>query len=259
MATDYSSVIKTLANNPYSNLADAFSSMSQQCCKSVRPTVGYKELKEQGLIMNKEDETMMNFGMDNMFNGLFGRVAPDMCRLTMSGKIAIKTSNGYKAYDVKKNRLTNCDNFVFSLGEDFFFVIPTNNVQRGDIILASGKPRCVLEVGKNEIKTFCYEDGTISTIVKERHVFMRKQYFYGKIVSLFGNFGDDSKGMDRMMKYMMISQMLKGSKDPRTDTTDFTSLMPMMFMMNGGNFFEGMFDFSDVDDEDGDESGDDDE
>lgn len=250
MATDYSNVLHTLANNPMSNLANAFSNMSYACCESAKPTVGYKELKEHGLIMNKEDETMMNFGMDNMFNGLFGRVAPDMCRLTMSGKIAIKTSNGYKAYDVKKNRLTNCDNFVFSLGEDFFFVIPTNNVQRGDIILASGKPRCVLEVGKNEIKTFCYEDGTISTIVKEHHVFMGKQYFYGKIVSLFGNFGDDSKGMDRMMKYMMMSQMIKGSKDPRTDTTDFTSIMPMMFMMNGGNFFDGMFDFSEDEDED---------
>ena len=68
--------------------------------------------------------------MTNVFNGMFGKVKPGMCRLSMSGKIAIKTSNGYKAYDVTKNRLTNCDSFVFDIGEDMFFVIPTNKLER---------------------------------------------------------------------------------------------------------------------------------
>lgn len=49
--------------------------------------------------------------MFNNFNGMCGAVADGMCRLSMSGQIAIKTSNGYKAYNVKTGRLTNCDNF----------------------------------------------------------------------------------------------------------------------------------------------------
>ena len=51
--------------------------------------------------------------MTNVFNGMFGKIAPGMCRLSMNGGIAVKTSNGYKSYNVKNGRLTNCDSFVF--------------------------------------------------------------------------------------------------------------------------------------------------
>lgn len=182
--------------------------------------------------------------MKNLLNGMFGPVAPGMCRISMSGKTAIKTSNGYKVYDVEKNRLTNCDSFVFDIGEDWFFVIPTNKVQRGDIILASGKPRCVIEANKNEIKTLCYEDGTLETILPERHVFMGKQYFYGKIISMFGNMASGEKGMGNIFKYMMLSQMMGGgSRGPLDQFGGENNLLPMMMLMNGGggNFFDGIF------------------
>ena len=76
------------------------------------------------------------FNMSNMMNGLFGKVASGMCRVSMNGDIAIKTSQGYKTYDVKTGHLLNCDNFAFDIGSDFFFIIPTNKVSKGDIILA---------------------------------------------------------------------------------------------------------------------------
>lgn len=44
--------------------------------------------------------------MTNVFNGMFGKIAPGMCRLSMNGGIAVKTSNGYKSYNVKNGRLT---------------------------------------------------------------------------------------------------------------------------------------------------------
>ena len=187
----------------------------------------------------------MNFNTTNMFNGMFGKIASGMCRLSMSGKMAIKTSQGYKTYDVKTGRLTNCDSFVFDIGEDFFFLIPTNHLVKGDVILAGGKPRCVIEVKDNEIKTFCYEDSTISTIVPEHHVFMGKTYFYGKIVSLF-NFGGKDKGMKNMMKYYMMSEMFKGGNP---STNSMSNMLPMMMSMNGsmGDMFDAldeMFDFS---------------
>ena len=64
------------------------------------------------------------FDSSGVFNGMFGKVAPGMCRLSMNGGIAVKTDNGYKTYNIKTNRLTNCNNFVFNIGEEFFFVIP---------------------------------------------------------------------------------------------------------------------------------------
>ena len=189
-----------------------------------------------------EENEMLN---TNIFNGIFGKIAPGMCRLSMSGKIAIKTTNGYKAYDVESGRLTNCDSFAFDIGEDFFFVIPTNKVERGDIILVSGKPRCVLAVEKNLIKTMNYEDGSIQDIVPERHMFMGKQFFYGKIITMFGEMGAGSgdKGMKQMMKFMMLKEMMGGAKTEG----GLGSVLPMMAMMGGmgGNFFDGMFDFGD--------------
>lgn len=183
------------------------------------------------------------FNMSNMMNGLFGKVANGMCRVSMNGDIAIKTSQGYKTYDVETGHLLNCDNFAFDIGSDFFFIIPTNKVNKGDIILAGGKPRCVIEVKKNAIETFCYEDSTITTIVPECHPFMGRNYFYGKIVSMFGNIKSD-KGTNKMMKFYMLSQMFGGS-NKNTDATGMNQMLPMMMLMNGGmdSMFDGMFDF----------------
>ena len=182
--------------------------------------------------------------MSNMMNGLFGKVANGMCRVSMNGDIAIKTSQGYKTYDVETGHLLNCDNFAFDIGSDFFFIIPTNKVNKGDIILAGGKPRCVIEVKKNAIETFCYEDSTITTIVPEHHMFMGRTYFYGKIVSMFGNAMKSEKGMGNMMKMMLMSQMFGGS-NKNTDATGMNQMLPMMMLMNGGmdSMFDGMFDF----------------
>ena len=55
--------------------------------------------------------------MNNLLNGMFGKVGNGMCRLSMNGNIAVKTSSGYKTYNLKTGRLTNCDSFVFNIGE----------------------------------------------------------------------------------------------------------------------------------------------
>ena len=191
----------------------------------------------------------------NFMNGMFGKIAPGMCKLSMSGGIAVKTSSGYKSYNVKSGRLTNCSNFVFGNTEEFFFVIPTNKVEIGDIILIAGKPKCVIEVAKNKITVINYEDATIDTVIPERHVFMGNTYFYGKIVSMFGNdFKGGKKGMSKMMSYMMMAEFMKGSggTDRFGNPINNNSMLPMMLMMNGGGFtdmFEGMFDFDESEDE----------
>ena len=192
----------------------------------------------------------------NFMNGMFGKIAPGMCKLSMSGGIAVKTSSGYKSYNVKTGRLTNCSNFVFGNTEEFFFVIPTNKVEIGDIILISGKPKCVIEVAKNKITVINYEDSTIDTVLPERHVFMGNTYFYGKIVSMFGNdFKGGKKGMNKMMSYMMMSEFMKGNNTTylNGNAVNNNSMLPMMFMMSGNGFtdmFDGMFDFDEDESED---------
>ena len=58
--------------------------------------------------------------MNSMFNNMFGKIQNGMCRLSMDGLIAIKTSSGYKTYDAKTKKLQNCDNFVFDIGSVSF-------------------------------------------------------------------------------------------------------------------------------------------
>lgn len=192
--------------------------------------------------------------MNNFLNGMFGKVGNGMCRLSMNGDIAVKTSTGYKTYNVKTGKLTNCNNFVFDIGEEFFFVIPTNKVEKGDIILVNGKPKCVIEADKNKITVVNYEDSAVDMILPERHVFMGNTYFYGKIVSMFGNdMFKSKKGTNNIFKYMMLSQMMNGNDGTNGSMAfgNMSAMLPFM-MMGGGNgmseMFDGMFDF-DVDDE----------
>lgn len=182
--------------------------------------------------------------MMNCFNGMFGKLGAGMCRLTMNGKIAVKTSGGYKSYNVKTGKLTNCSNFVFNIGDDFFFIIPTNRVDVGDIILVKGTPRCVIEVDKKTLKVMNYEDMTIDTLVPERHVFMGNTYFYGKVVSLMGTTASKGKnGMKQMMQFMMMNQMMNGNTSGGMNFGG-NNMLPMMLMMNGtgGSLFDGMLD-----------------
>ena len=180
----------------------------------------------------------------NMLDGICGKVAPGLCRLSMGGGIAVKTRFGYRTYDQERKRLTNCDSFVLDIGEDFFFVMPANHVKAGDIILAGGKPRCVTEVGNGTLTVINFEDATVETLLPEHHLFMGNTYLYGRIVSLLGRNGvKDRKGPGRLMKYMMLSGMMKGKEG------GISSLLPMMLL--GG---KGSFDFMDELFDDGEES-----
>lgn len=183
--------------------------------------------------------------IQNQFNGLFGKVKSGMCRLTMSGNIAVQCSNGYKSYNIKKGTLTNVTNFCFNIGDEMFFVIPTNKVEVGDIILVSGKPKCVTAVDKKIITVIDYENSEVRQIVPERHVFMGSTYFYGKIVSMFGNSFKGGKGLGNMMKMMMMSQMMGGNGGGMQQNNGLGQMMAMsMFMGGKDNPFDGMFDFS---------------
>lgn len=189
-------------------------------------------------ITKKENNDMFNFG--NMFNGMFKPVSNGCCKMSMDGQIAVKTSSGYKTFDIKTNRLVNCDNFAFDMN-GMFWVVPTFNVVKGDIIMVNGKPRAVIEVKNSYIETFSYEDSTIDKIVPEHYVFLGKTYCYGKIVSPIASMTKSDEGMNGLMKMMMLSQMFGNGNN-------FNSgFNPMMLMLMGKDFSMGdMFNFGSV-------------
>ena len=185
----------------------------------------------------KDNNDMFDFG--NFFNGFFKPVSNGCCKMAMNGKIAIKTSNGYKTFDVKTKRLVNCDNFAFDM-PNMFWMVPTMSVKIGDIIMINGKPKAVLNVKDGYIETFSYEDSTIDKTVVETHVWMGKKYCYGKIVCPFGNMMSSDGGMENMMKMMMFSQMFGNGSNSSN------GFNPMMFMLMGSKDFSMSDMFSDM-------------
>ena len=214
----------------------------------------YLEPKEN---LNREVKPM-DFGfenMGNMFKGMFAPLADGCCKLAMNGEIAVKTSNGYKTYNLKKKRLTNVGSFAFDMF-NMFWSIPTNHVEVGDIILVNkgGRrtPRCVTKVADDVITAVNYEDNEVCQILPERHILMGKVYFYAKVFCPFKNMMSGGSGMGSMIKMAMMSQMLNGGNAGSGNM--FGNMMPLMLMAgkdspfnsifggeDGGNMFEGMF------------------
>lgn len=181
--------------------------------------------------------------LQEQFGSMFGKLQPGMCKLTMNGNIAVKCSNGYKTYNVKKGTLTNVTNFCFNVDE-MFFIIPTNKVAVGDIIIVAGRPKCVTAVDKKIITVIDYENSEVRQVVPERHVFMGSTYFYGKIISMFGNAFKNGNGMQNAIKMMMMSQMM-GGNGANMNNGGLGQMMAMSMMMGGGKNspFDGAFDF----------------
>jgi hypothetical protein len=191
---------------------------------------------------------------DNMFNGICGRIKPGNCRLSYTGGVAIRTADGtYKTYNLKTGQLTNCDRFVFDVGDDLFMMIPTRKLKKGDIVLFGGQPKCVIEVlGNKHVKVINYNTAVIEEVVPERHVFMGRR-FYGKIVSLMGNgFLKGGKGgmFKNLLKFKMMSSLFGGGKGGGmfNGNGGLGQMMAMSMMMgNGGfgdmfgNMFNGLF------------------
>lgn len=189
--------------------------------------------------------------LDNMFGGIIGKIERGACRLSMNGRIAVRTSDGYKTYNEKTGNLTNCSNFVLDLCDDMFMVIPTRTLNPGDIVLINGKPMYILELkAKNRVEAMSYEDSTIQTVIPERHAIMGRK-FYGKIVSLMGKGFGCGKGsfFKNMLKLKMMTAMMGGSKS--SDSMLGGNALPMMMLMGGGSMdglFDGMLDDESDDD-----------
>lgn len=225
---------------PYTTPVEGGTVINGKSTEEIIDTYLEKKLNE----INKEENSMVNG--NNFLNGMFGPVKGGLCRLTIDGDIAVKAGGGYKTYNVANRSFVNCDNFVFDIGDEMFFVIPTNEVKPGDIILAgngeeNASPRYVLKVEEDMLTVVNYKNGTVENILPERHVFIGNTYFYGKIVSMFGNLAGKNGGgnAENVMKYMMMSQMFK-----QNGTNNGMNPMMMMMFMNGGGFgniFDGLF------------------
>ena len=239
-STVYSNIWNNIGTTYFGTLNNNLNKTANDVIKEVKTNKINKYKNDNN---KKENDTMstnnLSKNVTNSLSSLFHKLAPGQCRLTMNG-IGVKTSNGYKTFDPITQTLVNCGDFVLDIGDDMFFCIPTNNVQQGDIIIASGSPVCVISMSGNRIEALRYEDSTVQTIIPENIMFMGGTYFYSKVFSPFSGMinGNDPS---QLMSLMMMSQMMSGDNNG----SGMGNLMVMGMMLNGGfnfgNIFNGMF------------------
>lgn len=194
-----------------------------------------------------------NEGENKMFSNMFSAVKNGDFRLDTNGRIAVHTSKGYKVYNVNKKRLVNCENFVFDVGDEWFFTVPTTKVKVGDIILINNTPKCVMKVNDDTITVINYENSVVEEILPERYIFMGNAYFYIKVVSMFGSNNPKKKSSKKMLKWMLMSKLFKPSE---SDSGFSNPMNPMTMMLmsemfkDSDNDFDELFDFDfELDDE----------
>ena len=184
---------------------------------------------------------------DSVFGSLCRKIKNGECALSFSGKIGIRTKSGvYKAYDVKSKTLTNITSFCVE-ASNFFFVMPTATVDIGDIILEHDQPKCVIGFGDGTIKVLDYETNEIKEFCPMRHIFLGNVVYFGKIVSLFGQF-TSKNSMSKFIKNMCMMQMLSngnmfGSSNGSASNANngMSNMMQMMMMSNMFGGMGGMF------------------
>ena len=108
----------------------------------------------------------------------------------------------------------------------------------------------------------------VETILPERHVFMGNTWFYGKIVSLFGDGSSicGKGGLTKMMKLMMMSSLFDNAGASADGTMaapgmgNMNALMPLLLLKGGGfdDLFGGLFDEDEKDTEGSDKDTEDD-
>lgn len=218
---------------------------------------------------NKGDDVMNNNNMfGNFFSGLdFGPVESGKLSLSTEG-IAVKTTNGYLAYNSNKNKVVNVDGVNFEVPNMFFKVpVAINKIKHGDLLIHSGQLVWVIEKKERTISVLSLEGSEIKEILPIESAFGFS--YYTSIVSLINNFNADETnpfgsilpfllaggtGNDNKVNPLMFlfPQLMSGSDEnsgfnPETmamlmalgnNTGGMESMLPLMLM--NGNGFESM-------------------
>lgn len=166
--------------------------------------------------------------LTSVFSNMLGTLEPDMVRITFDGNVAVKTTNGYKTYNVTKKKAVNMDSLVMP-DMSAFLLLPSTKVKVGDIIMRDGTFYSIISVDDttNELVGYNYESGKKETLVRETHCFLGNTYFYSKLVSpILSFFGSKPKS---------DAKKEEGSKDAEASEDAMSMLLPLAMMSQNGD------------------------
>ena len=197
--------------------------------KKPNTTKNNKPLNNNNTNMsNNTTNTNMFESLTSVFANMLGTLESDMIRMTFDGKVAVKTTKGYKTYDVDKKKAINMDSLVMP-DMAAFLLLPSTKVKTGDIILRDGAFYSIISIddATNELIGYNYEAGKKETIVRETHCFLGNTYFYSKLFSpILSFFGNKPKSDDKKED---------GSKDTEASEDTMSALLPLAMMSQNGD------------------------
>ena len=206
-------------------LGDTENNMTcEKCCDTERKCAVAEENKEEKKV---KEET-------NMFSNLgssFGKIGSDQFRLSING-LAVKGKDGkYITFNPETRELVEVTTGFFDDMKDLLFLMPTTELEVGDIILHQNKPYYITVSKDNVVKGIDFEDAIESTLVPKTNVFGMK--YYTKVFNCLGT--NNILGTDIASNPMMAYALMGGK--------DFDLSKIMMFQALSGQG-KGIADFS---------------
>lgn len=196
----------------------------EKCCDTERECTVAEENKEEKKV---KEET-------NMFSNLgssFGKIGSDQFRLSING-LAVKGKDGkYVTFNPETRELVEVTTGFFDDMKDLLFLMPTTELEVGDIIIHQNKPYYITVSKDNVVKGIDFEDAIESTLVPKTNVFGMK--YYTKVFNCLGT--NNILGTDIASNPMMAYALMGGK--------DFDLSKIMMFQALSGQG-KGIADFS---------------
>lgn len=196
----------------------------KKCCDTERKCAVAEENKEEKKV---KEET-------NMFSNLgssFGKIGSDQFRLSING-LAVKGKDGkYVTFNPETRELVEVTTGFFDDMKDLLFLMPTTELEVGDIIIHQNKPYYITVSKDNVVKGIDFEDAIESTLVPKTNVFGMK--YYTKVFNCLGT--NNILGTDIASNPMMAYALMGGK--------DFDLSKIMMFQALSGQG-KGIADFS---------------
>lgn len=196
----------------------------EKCCDTERKCTVAEENKKEKKV---KEET-------NMFSNLgssFGKIGSDQFRLSING-LAVKGKDGkYVTFNPETRELVEVTTGFFDDMKDLLFLMPTTELEVGDIILHQNKPYYITVSKDNVVKGIDFEDAIESTLVPKTNVFGMK--YYTKVFNCLGT--NNILGTDIASNPMMAYALMGGK--------DFDLSKIMMFQALSGQG-KGIADFS---------------
>lgn len=180
---------------------------------------------------NKEEKVKEETNMFSNLGSSFGKIGSDQFRLSING-LAVKGKDGkYVTFNPETRELVEVTTGFFDDMKDLLFLMPTTELEVGDIILHQNKPYYITVSKDNVVKGIDFEDAIESTLVPKTNVFGMK--YYTKVFNCLGT--NNILGTDIASNPMMAYALMGGK--------DFDLSKVMMFQALSGQG-KGIADFS---------------